>query len=138
LPSEIEGEWALLMIAFQQWQQGEVDTWIPIARGLAERHPNLAFYELPTIRRLPGFARNFIDGGMRAGIADRIARDTTITLYLNKEAFRRALDIPSEETITVMLIDRQGNIHWRSTGPATPEMEHSLRETIEAASVVQS
>jgi hypothetical protein len=133
LPGDIEGEVALMMIAFQQFQQAEVDTWVPLARRLAERHPNFAYYELPTIRRLIAPARAFIDGGMRAGIPDQTARNTTVTLYLDKDAFREALQIPDEETITIMLVDAEGNILWRARGPASAETERELVEAVEEA-----
>ena len=126
LPEDIEGDVALMMIAFRQSQQAEVDTWLPIAKNLSLQFEPFVYYELPTIDRLPGLARRFIDGGMRAGIQDLKARQTTITLYLDKAPFRRALDIHSEETITVLLIDKEGNVLWRARGPATAEAEKDL------------
>jgi hypothetical protein len=131
LPMDIEGDLALMMIAFRQFQQAQVDTWIPIAKDLSQQFPAFVFYELPTIDRLPRLARMFIDGGMRAGIPDETARNTTITLYLDKSAFRRALDISTEDTITVLLVDKEGNLLWREQGPATTEAEQSLRTVIE-------
>jgi len=94
LPQDIEGEIALVMIAFQQVHQFDVNTWLPVARDLSQQYEALAYYELPTIDRLNPAARTFIDGGMRAGIPDPVARATTITLYLDKPAFRQALEIP--------------------------------------------
>ena len=126
LPEDIEGDVALMMIAFRQSQQAEVDTWLPIAKNLSLQFEPFVYYELPTIDRLPRLARRFIDGGMRSGIQDPTARQTTITLYLDKVPFRRALDIDSEETITVLLIDKEGKVLWRSQGPATPEAENTL------------
>jgi hypothetical protein len=129
LPGDIEAEYALVMIAFQQYQQVEINTWLPLARDLAERYPDLVYYEFPTITRLNPAARAFIDGGMRAGIPDPAARSITITLYLDKAAFREVLEIPGEDDIVVMLINREGEIFWRTEGPA---IEGSLA-TVEAA-----
>lgn len=120
LPQDIEGEVALVMIAFQQVHQFDVNTWLPVARDLSQQYEALAYYELPSIDRLNPAARLFIDGGMRAGIPDPVARATTITLYLDKPSFRQALAILDEESIVVMLINRQGEVLWRATGPATP------------------
>lgn len=130
LPAEIEGEYALVMIAFQQVQQFDVNTWLPIAKALAQKYPVLAYYELPTIDRLNPIARSFIDGGMRSGIADPVARATTITLYLDKSGFREVLDIQDEESIVVMLINKQGEVFWRTEGPATSATEVQLGEKI--------
>ena len=64
---------------------------------------------------------------MRAGIPDPKARATTITLYLDKAAFMEILDISDEDSIVVMLIDREGEIYWRVNGPATEEAVNGLR-----------
>lgn len=132
LPTDIKAEFAVVMIAFQQYQQVEINTWIPVARELSDQADNLVYYEFPTIDRLNPAARAFIDGGMRAGIPDPIARATTITLYLDKSSFREVLEIPDEEDIVVMLINRQGDIFWRTEGPATPEGIQGLETAVQS------
>lgn len=130
LPDDIEGDLALVMIAFRQSQQSEVDTWLPLAKRLSQQFDQLAYYELPTIDRLPGLARMFIDGGMRAGIPDLRARQATITLYLDKSAFRQELEISSEDTITTLLMDKEGKVLWRTQGPATVAAGQALTTLI--------
>jgi hypothetical protein len=118
------------MIAFQQVQQFDVNTWLPVAQQLAETYDDLVYYELPTIDRLNPAARAFIDGGMRAGIPDPVARATTITLYLDKPAFRQVLEIPDEESIVVMIINREGEVFWRTDGRATQLAVEELDTTL--------
>jgi hypothetical protein len=130
LPADLGAEYAIVMIAFQQYQQLEVNTWIPIAQEYSARFDALTYYEFPTIDRLNPAARAFIDGGMRAGIPDPIARATTITLYLDKPAFRKVLDIPGEDQIVVMLINREGEVFWRVEGPSTTEAIEELDLTL--------
>jgi len=132
LPEEIEAKYAVFMIAFKQYQQMDVNTWIPIARELSETYDELAYYELPTIDRFNPAARSFIDGGMRGGIPDPVARATTITLYLNKSDFREVLDIKDEDSIVVLLVDRTGEIYWREEGPATQGASESLQAAIQS------
>ena len=126
LPEDFQGDLNLVLIAFQQWQQREVDTWIPFARKLEESHPEVRYYELPTIKRLNVLSRTFINEGMRAGIPDPVSRERTITLYLDKDAFRQALQLPGEDDIHVLLTDRQGRVLWRTEGAFTPEKGESL------------
>ena len=126
LPQDFQGELNLVMIAFQQWQQTQVDTWIPFARQLEETYSGVRYYELPTIQRLNALARTFVNEGMRAGIPDPVARERTITLYLDKDAFRRALQLPGEDDIHVLLVDGQGTVLWRAEGDFTPEKGDSL------------
>ena len=126
LPEDLEGELNLVFIAFQQWQQTQVDTWIPFARQIEETYPAVRYYELPTIQRLNVLARTFINEGMRAGIPDPVARERTITLYVDKDAFRKALQLSHEDDIYVLLLDRQGQVLWRAEGAFTPEKGDSL------------
>jgi len=130
LPRDFQGERNLVLIAFQQWQQAQVDTWIPFARQLEEAYPAVRYYELPTIRRLNTLARTFVNEGMRAGIPDLVARERTITLYLDKKAFREALQLPGEDDIHVLLLDRQGRVLWRAEGAFTPDKGESLAAAI--------
>ena len=130
LPGDFEGALNLVFIAFQQIHQRDVDTWLPAAQQLVARYEGLRYYELPTIRRLNPLARTFIDGGMRAGIPALESRRATITLYLDKEPFRRALEIPDESTIHVLLVDRLGEIHWRSIGSCQPQKIEALATTL--------
>jgi hypothetical protein len=130
LPQDFQGELNLVLIAFQQWQQTQVDTWIPFANQLEETQPGVRYYELPTIQRLNALARTFINEGMRAGIPDPLARERTITLYLDKDALREALQLPNEDDIYVLLLDRQARVLWRAEGAFTPEKGASLAAAV--------
>jgi hypothetical protein len=130
LPWDFEGQANLVFVAFRRSQQVEVETWLPFAKRLVETHPGLRFYELPTLSNRVGLARYFIDNGMRRGIPDRRAREVTIPLYLEKEAFLGALDIENEASIHVLLVGREGRIHWRAEGPLTEESAAGLERAL--------
>lgn len=133
LPQDFEGQVNILFVAFQQWQQGEVNTWIPAAQDLEATYPGVRYYELPTIRPLNRLAQAFINGGMRAGIPDRLARQRTITLYLDKDTFRQALDMPDEDHIYVLLMDDSGQVLWRERGVFSAEKGAALEAQIAQA-----
>lgn len=130
LPQELEGEYNLLFIPFQQWQQSEVNSWIALAEQLEEQYPNLVYYELPTIRALNSLSKFFINEGMRAGIPNTKSRRRTITLYLDKSSFQSALAMPDEDHIYILIIDRQGNEFFRARGSYTKEAEADLRDAL--------
>ncbi len=127
LPGDLEGELNLLFIPFQRWHQDWVDTWVPFARELQAEIQGLRYYELPTLPRMNPFYRMSLDLGMKMGIPDRAAREATITLYLDKDAYRQALQISSEDTIVVLLIDRTGTVLWRTEGPFDDSKAAELR-----------
>jgi hypothetical protein len=113
LPEDFAGNRNLLLIAFQREQQQNVDTWLHQMKRF-EHSSGFQYYELPTIDRLNPFFRWFINSGMRRGIPDRNARARTITLYLDKPSFRKALNIPDEKRIYAILVDRSGRVLWRA------------------------
>jgi len=131
LPTDFEGDLNIIIVAFQRWQQRAVDTWLPLAKQLEQVYDGVRYYELPVIQRINVLGRTFINEGMRAGIPDPKARARTITLYVDKAAFRQALELPHEEDIYVLLVDRQGSVLWRTEGAFTPEKGESLATTVQ-------
>jgi hypothetical protein len=132
LPDDFEGDLNIVLVPFQRWQQNLVETWVGPARTLEKDNPRLRYYELPTIESRNWLSRAFINEGMRAGIPDQTARQRTITLYLDKERFKEALDIDTEKTIHVFLVNQAGEIIWREGGEYTSEKGRSLLAAIES------
>ena len=130
LPGDFESERNLVIVAFQRDQQAIVDTWTAPIRGLLARYPDLRFYELPTISRGNPLFRAWLDGAMRGGIPDRQSREQTITLYLDKVAFRQALGLPHEDTIYVLLVDRAGRVFWRGEGEYSAQLAAELERVL--------
>jgi len=136
LPNDLQGELNILFIAFYQWHQALVDSWVPMARQLEQSHPGVQFYEIPVIHKMNFLSQTFINEGMRAGIPNQTTRQKTITLYIDKNALRRALEIPNEDTIWVLVLDRQGNVLWRTEGAYSQEKGEVLLNTIQEHSAV--
>lgn len=131
LPRDFEGRLNLVFVAFQREQQAVVDTWLPHARELAFRNPELRFYELPTIARRWVLIRPIIEGGMRGGVTEKAARDATITLYTDTDRFRRSLALPSDRQVYALLVDRAGRVRWRSEGGFTAARGAALDAAVE-------
>ncbi len=131
LPAGFEGYLNLVVLAFWQRHQALVNTWMPLAGDLEQRHPGLVFYELPVIQKRSRVSQWFIDSGMRAGIPDRRVREHTVTLYVNKPPFLKDLGITDDGTIHPMVVDRAGRILWRASGPLTEAAESDLVDFLE-------
>jgi len=138
LPKDLEGEFNVLFIAFQREQQIDIDSWLPFVKQQVKQYPALAYYELPTIYRGNPFFRWGLNAGMRMGIPDKKAREVTITLYLDKKAFRKALNIPVEERIYVLLVNNKGEVLWRVEGPFDEEKGRDLKQVIASRQVQQT
>ena len=131
IPSQLKGEVNVLLVPFQMWQQGLVDSWVPFLVSLMEKNPQIDFYELPTIRKMNLFIRRVIDGGMRGGIPSRDTRSRTITLYIDKKPFKDALEIPTEDTLYLYLVNKEGTILWEDAGELSDEKATSLEESLQ-------
>lgn len=132
LPREFEGDLAFVVVAFKRNQQHDVDSWMPFLKKLTRGRTDVRVYEIPTLGRGYRFMRPMIDGGMRRGIPDPAVRAATITLYIDKTPFRRALRLQSEDSIYVLLVDRDGGIHARASGPFDAAAAASLKQALDA------
>ncbi len=115
LPQDFEGEFNVVIVAFERWHQTLVDTWAEWLEALMADHATLRMYELPVISHRYRLMRPMIDGGMAAGITERVVRERTLTVYTDKTHFIHALGLDSH-TITVLLLDRHGRVLWRGHG----------------------
>jgi hypothetical protein len=79
---------------------------------------------------MPVISRTFINEGMRAGIPDQKARQRTITFYIDTAKFMQATAIPSKNDVHIFLVDRKGNILWRTTGNFDEGKGTTLMQTI--------
>lgn len=125
-PENLEKEYNLIAVAFLREQQADVDTWIPRMEALEQQDPQFALFEVPTIREMNAFSRWFIFQGMRSGIPPQQARLRTVTVHIDKEPFKKALGIQTENSIHLYLTDRQGRILWQTEGPWSEEKHQQL------------
>lgn len=127
------GHLTVLVIAYQRWQQLEVDTWVPALHRIEHAFDDVSYFELPVVGEMNAIGRRSLDFWMRRGIPDRHARSRTLTFYVDTTGFREPLGIPDEEHIAVVLVDVDGLVLWRGSGPHTPSAERSLRHAIKDA-----
>jgi hypothetical protein len=130
LPADFAGERNVVLVAFKQRQQREVNSWLPALGVMRREAGNVEVYEIPTLHRGWTPLRGWIDGGMRSGIPDRSTREATITVYINKTPFKSALGITSESQIHVLLLDGEGRVVHRELGSATPAGVARLRQAL--------
>lgn len=108
-PTDFPGEKTIVLIAFKREQQAAVDTW---TEGLGLNAPanTLPWLEMPLINNPGMFMRWFINTGMKRGIASEVSRSHVWTAYTDKPAFLKACEIPSEEVVYALVVDRKGRI----------------------------
>ena len=130
LPTDLPADRTLLVLAFQQRHQRDVDAWMAVAErhgwltDLAQPQPTRPAYatiEVPCISRRWGPARRFIDGGMTAGIRVPTILARTWTAYTDVGRVQRALGIADSEQIWVAALAADGSVLAETLGPPTDE-----------------
>jgi hypothetical protein len=125
LPSELPSERTLVLCAFKQHQQGQVDRWIDRAvaeLGVAASPLGLkgdvatAVIEVPCLGRKWRPVRRFIDGGMASSIAQPPILARTITVYGDVAAIVRALGAPSTAEVQARVVRRSGEVLAAAAG----------------------
>ena len=128
LPVDLPAYLTLLLLAFQQRHQRDVDEWMAVAErhgwltDLAAPQSNrteFAVIEVPCISRRWGPARRFIDGGMTAGIRVPTILARTWTAYTDVGRVQRALGIANSESIWVGVLTTDGDVLASTLGPPT-------------------
>ena len=124
MPRDLPADRTLVVVAFQQWHQARVDRWIaravaagvpPTIRGATGRLPR-AVVELPILPSRLRPVRRFFDGGMATAIRDPDILARTITCYIDVDAFRRALTIPTSDEVHAFVVTPDGTILARAAG----------------------
>jgi hypothetical protein len=126
MPGDFSGDHNLVLIAFDRGQQKDLDTWAAPEESLAKTNASFRFYDVPVLPRRDVLYRWWLNTAMRAGISDDKARKRTVPLYVSKEPFKKALEINNETAITALLLDKQGQVRWRSSGAWTEEKQRAL------------
>lgn len=133
MPSAFEGQLDLLMISFQPEQHKDIETWLPVAQAVQHSNFNFRYYGLRVSSRENILFRWWEVSSMRSDETDPETLHWIVPLYLDKDEFRRSLNIPSENQVAILLSDKQGHILWRAYGPLTTENKASLNAALAAA-----
>ena len=117
-----------MFIAFKQNQQPSINAWVNRLGLQDEGGP--AWVELPVVEQGAALIRTYIDNGMRSGITSKKMRARTITIYSNRRAFNRAMEIPTMSQIYVALVEQDGTVRSMIAGDVTEEKVDKLRAAI--------
>lgn len=127
LPDDLQGEYVLVVVPFDDDQQVLAGTWLEPTQSLAEQYPGLTYYNAAILPDLAPAVRVVVRVGMNALITDSHLRDVTVTLFLaDRDALLAALDIPGVDAIQVFLLNEDGEVLWRNSGEYAPEKGDGL------------
>ena len=131
LPADLPGDPTIVFIAYKQGQQEDVNTWV-YGLGL-DPERGAEFVEVPVVGTAARMMRSFVDNGMRSGITDTAMRARTITLYESPNLVNKPLGFTGRGEIRVLIVRRDGQVLWSTSGPATEAGLAALQAAFEAA-----
>jgi len=131
LPRELPAERTLVLLAYRQRHQRDVDAWIALAVALGVPPTQrgvtgpmaTAVVEVPFLQARWRPARRLIDGGMARGIADPDVLARTLTAYGAPARHRRATGLSGPAVgargseVEALVVSPDGRVHWHMTGP---------------------
>lgn len=118
IPSGLAGRTNILLLAFQQRHQRDIDAWIDAlgergidtspphdakGRPTGERVP-VVLYEIPLLGAKWQPFRGFIDGGMASGIGIPAVLARTVTAYGQIGPVERSLHLPSRGQVYAVVV----------------------------------
>ena len=127
LPADLPGSPTLVLVAFTQEQQHDIDEWID-ALELRSRD-DIAWIELPVVSSRYRFAKRYVDDAMRSGIQAFEDRARTITTYGRRE-FIRALDLPGYDRVYAVVTNPLGDIGPIVAGRPSPAALAEIRAAL--------
>ena len=125
LPADLPAERTLVLCAFKQNQQAQVDRWIERAvgeLGVAATPLGLApdavtaVIEVPCLGRQWRPVRRLIDGGMASSIAQPPILARTITVYGDVGAILKAIEAPNRDAVQARVVRRSGEVLAAAAG----------------------
>jgi hypothetical protein len=126
LPGGMAGKTDLLLISFAPEQQKDIESWLPTAQALQHLDFQFHYYELPVSNHENFVFRWWETSSMRSDGIDPESWPWVVPLFVDRGKFLRELDIPNAKQVVALLVDRQGHILWRASGPMTPELRARL------------
>ena len=126
LPGGLEGQINLLLLSFKEEQQNDINSWMSTAQALQHLDFQFRYYQLPVAEKENFVFRWWETSSMRSDQTDPEAMHWIVPVWLDRKKFFQDLAIPNDKQVVVLLIDRQGKILWRTTGPMTQDKRAAL------------
>jgi hypothetical protein len=124
-PRDLAAGRTVALVAFALEHRPELETWVPYLDSLVRSRPDVRARLFPGIG-VPKMLRGAIVKAMKAAVTAPELRASTIPLFVDVGAFSRALGIADREHLTVLLVEPDGRIAWRGSGPFSRSAGESL------------
>jgi len=116
LPADLQSPQNLLILYFEPDQSDDALNWAKQLDPVRSASPGLASYIIPVYPRENFLFRWWIDGSIRSGAPAWQDQHTTIPIFIDKQSFLRDVGISGEKEPALLLIDKTGQVEWKTQG----------------------
>jgi hypothetical protein len=131
LPGGMAGRTDLLLISFAPEQQKAMESWLPAAQALQHTDFQFRYYELPVEGRENLVFRWWDTSSLRSDQNDPEIWPWVVPLFVDRRKLMHELNIPNAKQVVALLVDQQGQILWRASGPMTPQLRMGLMAAVQ-------
>ncbi len=115
IPDHCNGKVSVLIVAFKRGTQAQVDGWtLPLLKEFSD-NSDFQFLEIPMISNLYSWVSEYIDNGMRGGIAESMHKNV-MTYYGPLDSYFKNFDVQDKKLCYLFLLDREGKIQFSAKG----------------------
>ena len=133
LPEDLHADRNLLLLYFDLTQERDINDWNAVIDRWSANDSSLGSYTLLVSPQKNFLSRWWQNSSMRSASQDHKRWPTTLPIYVDKKAFERRLDIPTEKQVVVLLTDRKGRVLTRVSGPPNDSGRAAMRAALNAA-----
>jgi hypothetical protein len=132
LPAFFHHDASVLVIGFSKRSSDETREW---SKRLFEAEKNKGrsdVYGLIMLARVPRFARGFVTNSIRRDVSPAV-QSHFVTVTDNEEAWRKTLQVTSDEEAYLLVVSGQGSVVWRGHGNYSDKILAVIEEELQKA-----
>ncbi len=131
LPADFTGDPVLVIVPFDETQQRQASSWLPLAKELAAAHEGFSYYDVPVFPDTAAPFKVIIRAGLNVVISDEALQAITITVFLeDRDQFLAALDVPDASALQALLL-HDNRVIWRDQANIRTIKAPSLRAAVD-------
>ncbi len=117
-PKDLPNKYNFFIFGFAHEQKELTQTWIDPVLEMQKTQTELSVFKVPVIDKKNAAIRTMIRNGMRTGISGSAARQRTLTMFVDKDLFVKAIGQKDDTQPVAIVFDQTGKVLWQAVGAA--------------------
>jgi hypothetical protein len=133
-PQQLPSERTVAVVVFRREQREEAQSWID-GLGL-HRGSDISWVRVPVWSIKDPAEREKIEQHLLKRYPEQADQARLLPVFTDREAFVRAAGLGSTDHVSVLVLDRDGNVLAKAQGPFDQNKAQAMRETVLAQSSI--